>query len=355
MLPGIDPVFLETEPRPPDDPPYVFHLASGDPRDNTDLVLRAARGMRLVVAGAPEQLRERIASASAELGVDLELTGWVSDERLRELYRGAVALAHPTKYEAYAGLPVLEAMALGTPAVVLDAPGATEAVDGRRHRRPEGGSATAGRGVRAPARRSRAAGGAVRAWTCARGDPDVGGVRGRLRGRVQEGSRPAAVSSRNLTMRSCTCASVYRSATTSPPPRAELRAQLRIGRDAPHRSLERLRVFRWDQQCDVGLEHLADAGHCRGDDGLAERHRLEQRERVTLVARRQHDDVHLPKKLSPRGHHDADVRLPRGSEQRVAVVVGQPGRAEEELGLRTDPARGLHEEVAALLRVEAPE
>jgi glycosyltransferase involved in cell wall biosynthesis len=130
VLPGIDPVFLESEPRLPDDPPYVFHLASGDPRDNTELVLQAARGLRLVVAGAPEQRRNRIARRAAELRVDLELTGWVSDERLRELYRGAIALAHPTKYEAYAGLPVLEAMALGTPAVVLDAPGATEAVEG---------------------------------------------------------------------------------------------------------------------------------------------------------------------------------------------------------------------------------
>lgn len=130
VLPGIDPVFLESEPRAPDDPPYVFHLASGDPRDNTDLVLRATHGMRLVVAGAPDGLRARIARQSAELGLDVELTGWVSDERLRDLYRGALALAHPTKYEAYAGLPVLEAMALGTPAVVLDAPGATEAVEG---------------------------------------------------------------------------------------------------------------------------------------------------------------------------------------------------------------------------------
>jgi D-inositol-3-phosphate glycosyltransferase len=86
--------------------------------------------MRLVVAGAPDGLRAQIARHSAELGLDVELTGWVSDERLRELYRGALALAHPTKYEAYAGLPVLEAMALGTPAVVLDAPGATEAVAG---------------------------------------------------------------------------------------------------------------------------------------------------------------------------------------------------------------------------------
>ena len=130
VLPGIDPAFLASEPEPPDDPPYVLHLASGDPRDNTNLVLQASRGIKLVVAGAPEWLRRRIARKARELDVDLELAGWVSDERLRELYRGAVALAHPTKYEAYAGLPVLEAMALGTPAVVLDAPGATEAVEG---------------------------------------------------------------------------------------------------------------------------------------------------------------------------------------------------------------------------------
>jgi glycosyltransferase involved in cell wall biosynthesis len=130
VLPGIDPVFLGSEPAPPADPPYVLHLASGDARDNTDLVLQACRGIRLVVAGAPERLRERIERRAAALGVDLELAGWVSDERLRDLYRGAVALAHPTKYEAYAGIPVLEAMALGTPAVALDAPGATEAVEG---------------------------------------------------------------------------------------------------------------------------------------------------------------------------------------------------------------------------------
>ena len=38
--------------------------------------------------------------------------------------------AHPTKYEAYAGLPALEAMALGIPVVALDVPGSTEAVEG---------------------------------------------------------------------------------------------------------------------------------------------------------------------------------------------------------------------------------
>jgi glycosyltransferase involved in cell wall biosynthesis len=133
VLPGVEHAFLESEPTVPADPSYVFHLATGDPRDNTDLVLRAfattkCAGLRLVLAGVPDRHRNRLERRGAELGVELELAGWVSDERLRELYRGALAFAHPTKYEAYAGLPVLEAMALGTPVVVLDAPGATEAV-----------------------------------------------------------------------------------------------------------------------------------------------------------------------------------------------------------------------------------
>jgi glycosyltransferase involved in cell wall biosynthesis len=135
VLPGVDESFRAGEPMVPAAPPYVFHLASGDPRDNTDLVLRAfatrtCAGLRLVLAGAPEHFRERLEHRTAELGIDAEILGWVSDERLRELYRGALAFAHPTKYEGYAGLPVLEAMALGTPVVVLDAPGATEAVEG---------------------------------------------------------------------------------------------------------------------------------------------------------------------------------------------------------------------------------
>jgi glycosyltransferase involved in cell wall biosynthesis len=135
VLPGIEPAFGESELRAPEEPPYLFHLASGDPRDNTDLVLRAfatgkCAGLRLLLAGSPEHLRHRLERRAARLGVELELAGWVSDDELRELYRGALAFAHPTKYEAYAGLPVLEAMALGTPVVVLDAPGATEAVEG---------------------------------------------------------------------------------------------------------------------------------------------------------------------------------------------------------------------------------
>lgn len=133
VLPGIDPVFFEAGAELPAGPPYVLYVSSGDPRDNADLVLRAfasgrCEGLRLVVAGGGQADMARRAGA---LGVPLESAGWVTDERLRDLYRGAVALVHPTKYEGFAGYPALEAMAVGTPVVALAAPGATEALAGR--------------------------------------------------------------------------------------------------------------------------------------------------------------------------------------------------------------------------------
>ena len=61
----------------------------------------------------------------------VHVDGWlgrVSDERLAELYRGARCLVYPSLYEGF-GIPVLEAMACGTP-VVTSAGGATEEVAG---------------------------------------------------------------------------------------------------------------------------------------------------------------------------------------------------------------------------------
>jgi glycosyltransferase involved in cell wall biosynthesis len=136
VLPGIDPVFFTDEAAPAVESPYVLHPSSGDARENTDLVLRAfatgrTAGLRLVLVGTPAHAQEQIRSRASELGVEVELPGWVTDERLRELYRGAVAVVTPSRYEAYAGLPALEAMALGTPVVALAAPGVTEALEGR--------------------------------------------------------------------------------------------------------------------------------------------------------------------------------------------------------------------------------
>lgn len=136
VLPGIDPVFFGTAEQVGLDPPYVLHPASGDARENTDLVLQAfatgrLEGLRLVLVGTPERLQRRISERAKQLGVSVELPGWVTDERLRELYRGAIALVNPSRYEGYAGYPALEAMALGTPVVAIEAPGVTEALRGR--------------------------------------------------------------------------------------------------------------------------------------------------------------------------------------------------------------------------------
>ena len=61
----------------------------------------------------------------------VQVDGWlgrVSDDELAALYRGARCLVYPSLYEGF-GIPVLEAMACGTP-VVTSAGGATEEVAG---------------------------------------------------------------------------------------------------------------------------------------------------------------------------------------------------------------------------------
>jgi glycosyltransferase involved in cell wall biosynthesis len=115
---GIDAVFSPNGPAAEGD--YVLAVGTLEPRKNLAAAIEAARlaGVELRVAGA------------AGWG-DIVAHGWVgepTDAGLAELMRGARCLVYPSLYEGF-GLPVLEAMACGTP-VVTSRGGATEEVAG---------------------------------------------------------------------------------------------------------------------------------------------------------------------------------------------------------------------------------
>jgi alpha-1,3-rhamnosyl/mannosyltransferase len=57
----------------------------------------------------------------------VHLGGPVKDDRLKALYQGAVALVYPSRYEGF-GLPLIEAMACGTPVIASNAASMPEVV-----------------------------------------------------------------------------------------------------------------------------------------------------------------------------------------------------------------------------------
>jgi glycosyltransferase involved in cell wall biosynthesis len=93
---------------------YLLLAGSVEERKNPLLAADAAQaaGRQLVVVGP-----ERDAALAAELrarGADVR--GFVEHDELVRLYQEAAALVFPTRYEGF-GLPVVEAMAAGTPVV----------------------------------------------------------------------------------------------------------------------------------------------------------------------------------------------------------------------------------------------
>lgn len=108
--------------------PYLFHVGRREGYKNFETLLRAyarssapSRGVRLLTVGGGPLTTAELALASQLQVADLVVSRTATEDELPGLYRGARALVYPSTLEGF-GIPVLEAMSSGCPALLADIP-----------------------------------------------------------------------------------------------------------------------------------------------------------------------------------------------------------------------------------------
>ncbi|HAJ37311.1 MAG TPA: glycosyltransferase family 1 protein [Chloroflexi bacterium] len=115
---------------------YLLYLGTLEPRKNLEHLVRAfaqwraataAHDVRLVLAGARGWYYAEIFRTVEALGLTEQVIfpGFIPGDELPDWYAAATAFVYPSLFEGF-GLPVLEAMACGTPVVCSRAPGVSE-------------------------------------------------------------------------------------------------------------------------------------------------------------------------------------------------------------------------------------
>ena len=109
-----------------------FMLSVGNLKRHKNLVmgpevLARIQGLRWLVVGEWYKDWQLVERRAEQLGVGdrIVVLGRLSDEDIRALYRDAVCVLFPSRYEGF-GLPIVEALASGTPVVASDHPAVVE-------------------------------------------------------------------------------------------------------------------------------------------------------------------------------------------------------------------------------------
>lgn len=108
---GVDPAF---SPGDGSGDRFLLFVGAVQRRKDPRAALEAANDLQLPLVIVGPEREPALAGELRELGADLR--GYVEKPQLAQLYRQAACLVVPSRYEGF-GLPVLEAMASGTPVV----------------------------------------------------------------------------------------------------------------------------------------------------------------------------------------------------------------------------------------------
>jgi glycosyltransferase involved in cell wall biosynthesis len=120
------------------DRPFILSVTQHYPHKRLDLLIKAfgilalrQRDVELVLVGrrAPGLVEDALASLDPAIAARVRFTGYVSDADLGQFYRQSLMFALPSVYEGF-GIPAVEALGFGKPALLVDATAVPEVTRG---------------------------------------------------------------------------------------------------------------------------------------------------------------------------------------------------------------------------------